>query len=124
LVDFSLALIVFQLGAMGNRFDSSPDRPSGKTKSRTRRNLTVDLKPCSGGLRAHAPHSGAATISLRIVADDLRRGFTQFDLVAHFLEARNKCFNLLLLVRGSRFGSLSAAATAANCRGACAMRAN
>jgi hypothetical protein len=43
-MDFSLTLIVFELGAMGNRFDSSPDRRSGKTKSRHAAKRDAHLK--------------------------------------------------------------------------------
>jgi hypothetical protein len=33
-----------------------------------------------------------------LIVDNLRRGFTQFKLVAHFLEAGNESVNLLLLL--------------------------
>ena len=41
--------------------------------------------------------------ALLIIQDRLRCGPTHFDLGAHFLQARSKHFNLLLLLRDSRF---------------------
>jgi hypothetical protein len=46
---------------------------------------------------SNAPTPGSVTLftptALLIVPDYLRRGFAQFKLVAHFLEARSKRFN-------------------------------
>src|SRR5215469_15528756 len=44
----------------------------------------------------------ARRLSLTVL-NGLRCGFTQFNLCAHFLEARRKGFNLLLLLRRIRF---------------------
>ncbi len=52
-----------------------------------------------GGLKAV---TCAAVIASLLVNDDLRRGLAQFKLVTHFLKARSKRFNLLLLLHKLR----------------------
>ncbi len=42
-------------------------------------------------------------IALLIIVDHLRRSFARLDLCAHFLQARSKSFNLLLLLGYGRF---------------------
>jgi hypothetical protein len=46
-------------------------------------------------------------IVLPVIHDGSRRTPAQFQLVGHFLEACSESFNLLLLLRGSRFGTLT-----------------
>jgi len=50
---------------------------------------------------------GPMRIVLLAIHDRSRRRPTQVELVCHFLEACSESFNLLLLLRGSRFGALT-----------------
>src|SRR5258708_5210787 len=47
--------------------------------------------------------SASDSTALSTVHDRLRRGFTPFELCAHFLQACSKRFNFPLLARGVRF---------------------